>query len=138
MYVCTMLPTCRRLLPSIHATFQPSFLPSAPCPPPTLSASVCTASPSSPGRPPAPQVARWGPDRLLPANSLTTTWPDGRVEVRTHPHPSSDYPTMSVWTMLHQTAARVPNRTALAVKREGVWVKWTYAEYLEQVAISSR
>ena len=54
---------------------------------------------------PAP-VTRWGPDRLLPANSLTTSWPDGRVELRSHPHPSSSYPTTSVWTMLHQTVDR--------------------------------
>ena len=128
-----MLPSCRRLVPSVQAALQPSFLPSPPFLHPNASASLCTASPPSPARPPASQVSRWGPDRLLPANSLTTSWPDGRVEVRTHPHPSSDYPTMSVWTMLHQTAARVPNRTALAVKRDGVWVKWTYAEYLEQV-----
>jgi hypothetical protein len=25
---------------------------------------------------------RTGPDRILPANSLTTTWPDGSVEIR--------------------------------------------------------
>ena len=27
------------------------------------------------------QVSRWGPDRILPASGLTTSWPDGRVEV---------------------------------------------------------
>ena len=36
---------------------------------------------------------------------------------------------MSVYSMLAATVARVPGRTALAVKRNGVWVKWTYAEY---------
>jgi len=76
---------------------------------------------------------RVGPDRVLPANSLTTSWPDGVVEIRTHNHPSSDYTPVSVWSMINDTARRVPDRTALAVKREGVWVKWTYEEYLEDI-----
>eukprot|EP00092_Neocalanus_flemingeri_P008766 GFUD01009439.1.p1 GENE.GFUD01009439.1~~GFUD01009439.1.p1 ORF type:complete len:716 (+),score=170.32 GFUD01009439.1:61-2208(+) len=78
-------------------------------------------------------TGRVGPDRILPANSLTTTWPDGVVEIRTHDHPSSDYPPRSVWSMIQDTVGRVPDRTALAVKRDGVWVKWTYAEYLENI-----
>lgn len=31
--------------------------------------------------------------------------------------------------MLDNTVKRVPDRTALAVKRDGEWVKWTYKEY---------
>lgn len=34
-------------------------------------------------------MLRLGPDRVLPASSLTTTWPDGVVEIRTNNHPSS-------------------------------------------------
>ena len=29
----------------------------------------------------------------------------------------------------------MPDRTALAAKRNGQWVKWTFAEYEEQVSI---
>jgi len=108
---------------------------SGPHPPPTKcfssSSEALSPSPSSSSN---NQVSRWGPDRILPASSLTTSWPDGRVEIRGHPmHPSSSYPTMSVWTMLKNTVARVPDRTALAAKRNGQWVKWTFAEYEEQV-----
>merc|ERR1719466_260278 len=35
--------------------------------------------------------------------------------------------------MIQETVKRVPDRTALAVKRDGVWVKWTYTEYLENI-----
>ena len=76
---------------------------------------------------------RAGPDRVLPANSLTTSWPDGAVEVRGGPHPSQHYPPTSVWTMLQNTLGRVPDRTALAVKRDGVWVKWSYRQYIEDI-----
>jgi len=79
-------------------------------------------------------TARVGPDRVLPANSLTTTWPDGAVEVRSnHPDPSNQWTPLSVWTMLQNTVDRVPDHEALAVKRNGVWIKWTYKEYQEDV-----
>ena len=74
-----------------------------------------------------------GPDRLLPATSFTTTDSNGAVQIRTHDHPSSEYPTKSVYTLLKETAERVPERTALAVKRDDVWIKWTYKEYFEDV-----
>jgi len=35
--------------------------------------------------------------------------------------------------MLNNTADRVPDQVALAVKRNDVWVKWTYSEYREDV-----
>ena len=84
-------------------------------------------------KPSGDQNNRLGPDRILPANSLTTTWPDGTVLIRTNDHESSNYPPKSVWTMLQETLARVPDRTALGVKRNGVWVTWTYRQYLEDI-----
>ena len=44
-----------------------------------------------------------------------------------------DIPPKSLWSMLQETVARVPDNTALAVKRNGVWVKWTYAEYMRDI-----
>ncbi|XP_023339812.1 long-chain-fatty-acid--CoA ligase ACSBG2 isoform X2 [Eurytemora carolleeae] len=76
---------------------------------------------------------RLGPDRVLPASSLTTTWPDGVVEIRTNNHPSSRWKPKSVWTMLNDTLARVPDRTALAVKRDGIWVTWSFTEYINDI-----
>ena len=40
---------------------------------------------------------------------------------------------IQVWTMLNNTVERCPNNIALAVKRDGKWVKWTYQEYLDEV-----
>merc|ERR1712223_1333132 len=77
---------------------------------------------------------RIGPDRILPANSLSTTWPDGTVEIRfSDKDPRCMAKPISVWTMLNQTVERCPNTIALAVKRNDEWVRWTYAEYLEEV-----
>jgi len=35
--------------------------------------------------------------------------------------------------MLNETVERIPDRVGLAQKRDGVWVKWTYTEYLRDV-----
>ena len=70
-----------------------------------------------------------GPDRVLPANSFTSTRPEVPVKLRLGSHPSSEWPPKSVWKMLQETVARAPHQIALTVKREGRWVSWTYAEY---------
>ena len=74
-----------------------------------------------------------GPDRILSADAFTTTQPDGAVKIRINGHPSSRNPPKSVWSMIQETVKRAPNQTALAVKRDGVWVKWTYAEYEKEI-----
>jgi len=77
---------------------------------------------------------RVGPDRILPANSLTSTYPDGRVEIRfSDQDPRCQNKPISVWTMLSNTANRVPDNVALAVKRNDEWVKWSYRQYHEDV-----
>ena len=35
--------------------------------------------------------------------------------------------------MLNNTAKRCPDQVAMAVKRNDEWIKWTYAQYLEDV-----
>ena len=82
----------------------------------------------------ASREGRVGPDRVLPANSFTSTYPDGRVEIRySDRDPRCAEKPISVWTMLNNTADRVPDNIALAVKRNDVWVNWTYNEYREEV-----
>merc|ERR1712079_232193 len=77
---------------------------------------------------------RVGPDRILPANSLATTWPDGAVEIRfSDKDPRCQAKPISVWTMLNNTVERCPNTIALAVKLNDEWVKWTYSQYLEDI-----
>ncbi|XP_023334381.1 long-chain-fatty-acid--CoA ligase ACSBG2 [Eurytemora carolleeae] len=73
---------------------------------------------------------RVGPDRILPSNKHWGTMPADAVEIRfSDLDPDCRKPPISVWTMLDNTVKRVPDRTALAVKRDGEWVKWTYTEY---------
>merc|ERR1719318_1791205 len=80
-----------------------------------------------------PKGERIGPDRILPANSLSTTWPDGTVEIRfSDRHPLCQAKPISVWTMLNNTVERCPNNIALAVKRNDKWVTWTYTQYLDE------
>jgi len=74
-----------------------------------------------------------GPDRLLPATSLTSTTPEVAVVRRPVPHPDYDYSPKSVWSMIQASPARCPDRLALGIKRDGAWVTWTYKQYLEEI-----
>ena len=38
---------------------------------------------------------------------------------------------ISVPALLNQAVQRAPSATALAVKRNGHWIKWTYEKYLK-------
>ena len=95
------------------------------------------ASTAAPARP--SKVRRVGPDRILPANSFTSTYPDGKVDIRfSDRDPKCQEPPISVWTMLSNTADRVPDHVALTVKRNEVWEKWTYRQYHEDVKAAAK
>ena len=83
-----------------------------------------------------------GPDQLIgdeDALELTTTRPDGAVRLRKYEEDCSDkYPPVSVPTMLKNTAQRYPSNTAMAVKRNGEWIKWNYEEYYEQSKMAAK
>ena len=68
-----------------------------------------------------------GPDQILPATGLTTTQPHGAVLFRDM-EATKDVAPMSVPTLLKRTAAAHPDKTALAVKRGGEWLKWSYKQ----------
>ena len=70
-----------------------------------------------------------GPDRVLPADSFTSTRPEVPVKLRSGIHPSTEWDSKSVWKMLQETVVRAPDRIALTVKRDGRWVSWSYEEY---------
>jgi len=81
-----------------------------------------------------------GPDRLLPAQSYTSCNPATPVKIwRPEPEDEEDCDdedlrtSVSVVTLLTRAAEDAPEQTALAVKREGEWVKWSYERYLEDV-----
>jgi hypothetical protein len=68
-----------------------------------------------------------GPDQILPSEALCTWHPDGAVRVsKMGTGEMSERKPISVPSLLMRAASRAPERTALAVKRNGDWVKWTY------------
>ena len=79
-----------------------------------------------------------GPDRLLPADCYTSSDPSVPVKLwmpeKNDDCDEEDLRTpLSVPTLLIRAAEDAPDHVALAVKRDGAWVKWTYEEYLEDV-----
>lgn len=84
-----------------------------------------------------------GPDRLLPAESYTSCNPATPVklwmprgEEEEEDCDDEDLrPPLSVVTLLARAAEDAPDHTALCVKRDGEWVKWSYDRYLEDVRL---
>jgi len=77
-----------------------------------------------------------GPDRLLPATEYTTSDPSVPVKLwMPEDYCEVDHRTpISIPTLLSNTVKKVgPDHPALCVKRGGVWVKWSYRSYLEEV-----
>ena len=82
-----------------------------------------------------------GPDQLIGndlATALTTTEPDVAVRIRQYTGDcSNEYQILSVPTMLKNTAEKFASKPAMAVKRNGKWIEWTYKEYYEQSRIAA-
>ena len=73
-----------------------------------------------------------GPDQLLPAESFTTISPDGSVNLRFgEGYVGDNDEVISVPSKFKRAVKIARNKTALAVKRDGDWVKWTFQEYLQ-------
>ena len=75
-------------------------------------------------------------DNLLPADSLRSTDPavPVRLDIPAAGSPADRRPPVSVPSLLAATAREAPDHTAMAVKRDGAWLKWTYQNYLSEVS----
>eukprot|EP00105_Crassostrea_gigas_P020677 XP_011439519.1 PREDICTED: long-chain-fatty-acid--CoA ligase ACSBG2 isoform X1 [Crassostrea gigas] len=68
-------------------------------------------------------------DDLASATEYVVTKRDQAVKLRmSQKGPGSEKP-LTVPSMFYQTVQRVPNHPAIAVKRGGVWIQWTYQQY---------
>jgi len=72
-----------------------------------------------------------GPDQILPAEDYTSLTPEGTVKLRIGDSVPSNYDPISVPGLFIKSAKAAPNHPALAVKRNGEWLKWNYTQYLK-------
>ncbi|CAI9717845.1 long-chain-fatty-acid--CoA ligase ACSBG2-like isoform X1 [Octopus vulgaris] len=72
-------------------------------------------------------------NQLAPAISYTAVNSCDTVNLRISDKEFCNLPPISVPYLLHSTVQKIPNTTALAVKRDNVWIKWSYKEYEEEV-----
>jgi len=80
-----------------------------------------------------------GPDILLPAESLTTTAPNGCVKIRDYdPEDLKENPPISVITMMKNTLEKNGDNLALRVKRDDTWHEWTYQQYWDEAKIVAK
>ncbi|XP_021368563.1 long-chain-fatty-acid--CoA ligase ACSBG2-like [Mizuhopecten yessoensis] len=77
-------------------------------------------------------------DDVMSAKALWTTDPSVAIKLRCgDTGPQSDDP-ITVVSVFEETVKKLPKGLALAVKRNGDWVKWTYEEYYNDVRIAAK
>ncbi|XP_060075848.1 long-chain-fatty-acid--CoA ligase ACSBG2-like [Ylistrum balloti] len=72
-------------------------------------------------------------DDLMPATSQFTTQRDDAVKLRMDETGPGAMKPQTVPSVFKGTVDKAPNATALGVKRDGVWVRWTYKQYYDDV-----
>ncbi|GAB1598901.1 long-chain-fatty-acid--CoA ligase ACSBG2-like isoform X2 [Argonauta hians] len=72
-------------------------------------------------------------NQVAPAHSFTATDTSEVVNLRIIDREHCNIPPVSVPFYLHSAALKYPDTTALAVKRDNTWIKWTYQEYEKEV-----
>ena len=73
-----------------------------------------------------------GPDRVLPCDNWSTSDIDGYVRLRTKKEWPANREPMSLPTFFKKQCESGGQQTALNVKRDGVWIKWSYNDYYRQ------
>lgn len=73
-----------------------------------------------------------------PADSWWTVQGDGAVNLLTESSGSRSRVPITVVQGLQRAVRVAPSRVALAVKRNGEWVKWTYQEYYDSVRSAAK
>lgn len=76
--------------------------------------------------------------KLAPAESTWTIQADGAVNLRMGSSEATSRVPMTVVEGLQRAVRLAPNRVALAVKRNGEWMKWSYQEYYKSVCTAAK
>uniref|UniRef100_A0A0K2TMK5 long-chain-fatty-acid--CoA ligase n=1 Tax=Lepeophtheirus salmonis TaxID=72036 RepID=A0A0K2TMK5_LEPSM len=75
------------------------------------------------------------PNKQALASSYTTTKPDKGVHIRTE---SSEFLSFSVPNMVKNHCLAGGSKTALAIMRNGNWVKWNYDQYYSDIKLTAK
>lgn len=76
--------------------------------------------------------------KLAPAESTWTIQADGAVNLRMGSSEATSRVPITVVEGLQRAVRLAPNRVALAVKRNGEWMKWSYQEYYKSVCTAAK
>lgn len=68
---------------------------------------------------------------LAPAESIWTIDADGSVTLRSSSREDCEYKPQTVHTFLKNVVDKFPDKDALSIKRNGIWIQWTYSQYYE-------
>lgn len=79
-----------------------------------------------------------GPDRVLPTEDLVTWASNGCVKIRKAKDWPANRDVLSLPTLVKKQCESGGPATALAVKRDGSWKKWSYNQYYEEVVWTAK
>ena len=79
-----------------------------------------------------------GPDDVLQSTNLSTTKRDEPVKLRMGDSGPLAVKPISVPTLFQETVKKLPDGLALAHKRNGEWVNWTYKQYYDDVVKAAK
>ncbi|PIK45863.1 putative long-chain-fatty-acid--CoA ligase ACSBG2-like, partial [Apostichopus japonicus] len=75
---------------------------------------------------------------LAPASKILTVDAEGSVQLRSSSREDCEYQPQTVHSFLKKVMEKYPNKDALSIKRNGVWINWTYSEYYQQCRIVAK
>ncbi|CAB3984774.1 long-chain-fatty-acid-- ligase ACSBG2-like isoform X2 [Paramuricea clavata] len=78
------------------------------------------------------------PDKFAPAEKYWTTARDGAVKLRVGTTEHDNDTPITVHESFKRTVEKAGDYTALAVKRDEQWIKWTYAQYMEDCRTAAK
>ncbi|KAI0214317.1 hypothetical protein LSAT2_000559 [Lamellibrachia satsuma] len=79
-----------------------------------------------------------GPDEIVPAESVMTWHRSEAVKLRMQSTGHLSEKPISLPTLLLNASRKYADKTALAVKRNGDWVKWNYEDYYKEARTAAK
>ncbi len=83
-------------------------------------------------------MADIGPDKIIPTEDLMTWVPDGAVKIRKTKEWPANRDTMSLPTLVKKQCESGGSQTAIGVKRDGKWIKWSFTNYYRDCRIAAK
>uniref|UniRef100_A0A0K2V5Z2 long-chain-fatty-acid--CoA ligase n=1 Tax=Lepeophtheirus salmonis TaxID=72036 RepID=A0A0K2V5Z2_LEPSM len=81
------------------------------------------------------KIISYSTEKIEDAKEYTTTLPDGSVIIR---RKKDDLQPMSVPSFVKHNCLKGGSQIAMAIKRNGDWMRWTYSQYYREIRLAAK